>query len=172
MGALPLAASWFSYARWFVECLYVQETALLSDAWRMPPPFYAQPAKESAILGLQSMAYVEGSTSLDLLLLGLLGLLARALALVALVAANRDKMGLPPVAPVACLKRAIQRVTCRSGVTGRTPAQASAAGGSGRALSAALFGALGMQRGGSSEEDDGDESDNTQVDIELPRLRG
>jgi len=31
--------------RWFVETLYVEETVRLSQAWRMPPPFYGSPAK-------------------------------------------------------------------------------------------------------------------------------
>ena len=52
-----------SFARWFMECLYVEETVRMSDAWRMPPPFYNSPSKESVLLGLESMAYVEGSTT-------------------------------------------------------------------------------------------------------------
>ena len=46
-----------------MECLYVEETVRMSDAWRMPPPFYNSPSKESVLLGLESMAYVEGSTT-------------------------------------------------------------------------------------------------------------
>ena len=189
MGAIPVGSTWFSYARWYVESLYVEETTLMSDAWRMPPPFYEQPAKESAILGLQSMAYVEGSTTLDFCLLGLLGLFARALALTALVATNRDKMGDPPVPPVACIKRAALQLTCRGGDSPSTNSRGSstsareggeAAIGSSRVLSAALLSMLGMQQGGSEDDDEVEEGDQSghgsdssgQAGLELSQLQG
>jgi len=185
MGAIPIGSTWFSYARWYVESLYVEETTLMSDAWRMPPPFYAQPAKESAILGLQSMAYVEGSTTLDFFLLGLLGLFARALALTALVATNRDKMGDPPVPPVACLKRAALRLTCRGSESPPSCSSSAARDGAGdtaigssRVLSAALLSMLGMQQGGSNEDEDSDHESghgsdsSSQTGLELSQLQG
>jgi len=97
MGSIPVLFSWISFARWFIECLYVDETIRMSDAWRMPPTFYQAPGQESVLLGLESLSYVEGSFTLNICLLLLSGIATRSIALMCLYSLNRHQMGLPPV---------------------------------------------------------------------------
>ena len=99
MGSFASLAAWLSVNRWLIESLYVEETVRLSGAWRMPPSFYDNPSRSSALLGLEAMGYVEPSTPLNVAFLFLAGLAFRALAYACLCGANRDKMGLPPAVP-------------------------------------------------------------------------
>ena len=75
----------------------------MSDAWRMPPPFYDSPSKESVLLGLMSMDYVEGSTTSNVLILLVMGVVLRLLAFGALCHVNRDKMGLRPLSDLVAV---------------------------------------------------------------------
>ena len=94
MGGYAVAMARLSFGRWFIECLYVEETVRMSDAWRMPPTFYDSPSKESVLLGLQSMGYVERSTLYNVLIMIIMGIVLRLVAFIALCHCNRDKMGL------------------------------------------------------------------------------
>lgn len=95
MGHLARGVTWLSFARWFIECLYTEETKRMSDAWRMPPSFYHSARTSSALLGLEGYSYVEESTLYNVLLLLLMGVVTRVVAFLTLVHCNRDKMGLP-----------------------------------------------------------------------------
>jgi hypothetical protein len=69
----------------------------MSDAWRMPPPFYQSPGQESVLLGLDSLSYIEGSFTLNICILLLSGVATRAVSLICLSGTNRHQMGLPPL---------------------------------------------------------------------------
>ena len=69
MGPGAQVVAWLSFARWYVECLYIEETRRMSDAWRMPPPFYRRPASESALMGLAAFDYTENSTYCNCMIL-------------------------------------------------------------------------------------------------------
>ena len=112
-GAPGRAAAWASYGRWMIESLYTAETRSLSIAWRMPPTFYRDRGS-SALAGLAATLYDEGATLLNVKLLLLYALGLRFVSYLALVALNRDRMGL--VTPAqwlgGALTRAGERCAC------------------------------------------------------------
>lgn len=103
---LPVAPAtilvWFSYSRWLVEALFSADIFNLTTAWHYPPTFYKNPRKESTILQLMIFDYDANSALLNAGILVFLGVLFRALAIAALKATNRDKMGLPPLCHSSC----------------------------------------------------------------------
>lgn len=51
---------WLSPIRWAGETLIVTQTRKLSHAWKMPPTFYANPARDSALATLFTFSFHEG----------------------------------------------------------------------------------------------------------------
>ena len=103
-GDVPYALTWLSYVRWTSECIYTTETRQLSDAFKMPPTFYEQPARDSVLLYLYKLSfqevYLDPSSeqykiidTLNLPILVMVGVGLRILAFVCLCTMNRSKMG-------------------------------------------------------------------------------
>jgi len=101
----PLFAclSYFSFARWLSELIYLQDVYTLALAWRMPPPYYSKQSAYSAFYGILGLGYTPQTVVLvlDSLMLVLLGLLFRYLAYWSLIAFNRDKRGLPTLSQMS-----------------------------------------------------------------------
>ncbi|KAJ8599909.1 hypothetical protein CTAYLR_002837 [Chrysophaeum taylorii] len=101
MQRILLPLHYGSHDRYFVEILFVEEVVKMSEAFRMPPSFYAQP--ESSVLA-QLVAYGYFITDvsaywaghyiryLDIATLVAIGLAARALAFACLVQFNQSAL--------------------------------------------------------------------------------
>ena len=91
-----------SHSRYFIEVLFIEEIIKMSEAFRMPPSFYAS-ASDSVLAQLLTYGYLVADVSiywdkhflrwLDLATLVAIGLAARLLAYVILVNLNAPALG-------------------------------------------------------------------------------
>merc|ERR1719506_1067873 len=97
--SLKYALSWFSFARWLAEDIFVSHTFRLTSVFRTYPTLYASPAKHSLLFHLWNKNYSEyffmsdAVPQLNMMMNLWLGTTARVLTYVALTNCNREKMG-------------------------------------------------------------------------------
>ncbi|KAH8063408.1 ATPase [Aureococcus anophagefferens] len=117
LAAMPAALKVVHYAshdRYFVEALFVEEVARMSEAFRLPPTFYAD-ASSSALAQMLNYGYLVEDASVYwdhhklryinvATLLGL-GAVARLLAFALLLRTNAAALGRPAPLAALCLRR-------------------------------------------------------------------
>ncbi|KAH8090188.1 ATPase [Aureococcus anophagefferens] len=137
LAAMPAALKVVHYAshdRYFVEALFVEEVARMSEAFRLPPTFYAD-ASSSALAQMLNYGYLVEDASVYwdhhklryinvATLLGL-GAVARLLAFALLLRTSAAALGRPAPLAALCLRRrrAAPPPPPRASAEGRSPSR-------------------------------------------------